>query len=134
MPEDKINGLKCVCWTYTVHAEDKIGNSIDLRHIGRFDTPTKASTYLRQNDGTWEFFSNFETCEPNTIAREQLLNMFGNKKINGDLCNMTEKERLEVIKHSYEVLHRLVKDLNERVEDAKEGIATSDQKLIMGGV
>lgn len=48
MPKDKINGLKCVSWTYTVHAEDKIGNSIDLRHIGRFDTPTKASTYIRE--------------------------------------------------------------------------------------
>ena len=80
MPEDKINGLKCVSWTYTVHAEDKIGNSLDLRHIGRFDTPTKASTYIRKNDGAWEFFSNFETCEPYTTAREQLLNVFGNKK------------------------------------------------------
>lgn len=80
MPEDKINGLKCVSWTYTVHAEDKIGNSLDLRHIGRFDTPTEASTYIRKNDGTWEFFSNFETCEPNTTAQEQLLNVFGNKK------------------------------------------------------
>lgn len=80
MPEDKINGLKCVSWTYTVHAEDKIWNSLDLRHIGRFDTPTKASTYIRKNDGAWGFFSNFETCEPNTTAREQLLNVFGNKK------------------------------------------------------
>ena len=53
MPEDKINGLKCVSWTYTVHAEDKIGNSLDLRHIGRFDTPTKASTYIRENGGHW---------------------------------------------------------------------------------
>lgn len=80
MPEDKRNGLKCVSWTYTVHAEDKIGNSLDLRHIGRFDTPIKASTYIRENGGHWEFFSNFETCEPNTTAREQLLNVFGNKK------------------------------------------------------
>lgn len=46
MPENKINGLKCVSWTYTVHAEDKIGNNMDLRHVGRFDTPTKASTYM----------------------------------------------------------------------------------------
>ena len=45
---------------------------------------------------------------------------------------MTEKEKLEVIKHSYEVLQSLVKDLTERVKDAKDGIATSDQNLIMG--
>lgn len=40
---------------------------------------------------------------------------------------MTEKEKLEVIKHSYEVLQGLVKD-------AKDGIATSDQNLIMGSL
>ena len=56
------------------------------------------------------------------------------KKINGEQCNMTEKEKLEVIKHSYEVLQGLVKDLNERVKDAKDGIATSDQNLIMGSL
>ena len=85
MPEDKItnaviNGLKCVSWTYTVRAEDKNGNSLDLKHVGRFDTPNKASTYIRSNNGKWEFFSNFETCEPGTTAREQLLSVFGNKK------------------------------------------------------
>jgi len=47
---------------------------------------------------------------------------------------MTEKERLEVIKHSYEVLQGLVKDLTERVKDAQEGIDTSDQNLIMGSL
>ena len=47
---------------------------------------------------------------------------------------MTEKEKLEVIKHSYEVLQGLVKDLTERVNDAQEGIATSDQNLIMGSL
>ena len=47
---------------------------------------------------------------------------------------MTEKEKLEVIKHSYEVLQGLVKDLNERVKDAQEGIANSDQNLIMGSL
>ena len=56
MPEDKINGLKCVSWTYTVHAEDRFGNSMDLRHVGRFDTPTKASSYIRENCGAWAFF------------------------------------------------------------------------------
>ena len=87
MQEDKvtnavINGLKCVSWTYTVRAEDKNGNSLDLRHVGRFETPTKASTYIRQNNGEWQFFSNFETCEPNTTARESLLNMWGDNKKN----------------------------------------------------
>lgn len=80
MPGSKINGLKCVSWTYTVHAEDRLGNSMDLRHVGHFDTPNKASTYFRQNGSEWEFLSNFETCEPNTTARESLLNMWGNKK------------------------------------------------------
>lgn len=85
MQEDKvtnavINGLKCVSWTYTVRAEDKNGNSLDLRHVGRFETPNKASTYIRQNGGSWEFLSNFEICEPNTTARESLLNIWGNKK------------------------------------------------------
>lgn len=47
---------------------------------------------------------------------------------------MTEKEKLDVIKHSYEVLQSLVKDLTERVKDAREGIATSDQNLIMGSL
>lgn len=47
---------------------------------------------------------------------------------------MTDKEKLEVIKHSYEVLQGLVKDLNERVKDAQEGIANSDQNLIMGSL
>ena len=56
------------------------------------------------------------------------------KKINGEQRNMTEKEKLEVIKHSYEVLQSLVKDLTERVKDAQEGIATSDQNLIMGSL
>ena len=54
------------------------------------------------------------------------------KKINGEQRNMTEKEKLEVIKHSYEVLQSLVKDLTERVKDAKDGIATLDQNLIIG--
>ena len=47
---------------------------------------------------------------------------------------MTEKEKLDVIKHSYEVLQSLVKDLTERVQDAKDGIATLDQNLIMGSL
>lgn len=47
---------------------------------------------------------------------------------------MTAKEKFEVIKHSYEVLQGLVKDLNERVKDAQEGVAISDQNLIMGSL
>ncbi len=47
---------------------------------------------------------------------------------------MTEKERLEVIKHSYEVLQGLIKDLTERVKDAQEGIDTSERNLIMGSL
>ncbi len=47
---------------------------------------------------------------------------------------MTEKERLEFIKHSYEVLQGLVNDLNKRIKDAQEGIVTSDRNLIMGSL
>lgn len=39
---------------------------------------------------------------------------------------MTEKEKLEVINHSYEVLQGLVKDLSARVKDAQEGVDISD--------
>ena len=47
---------------------------------------------------------------------------------------MTEKEKLEVINHSYEVLQGLVKDLSSRVKDAQEGVDISDQNLIMGSL
>lgn len=47
---------------------------------------------------------------------------------------MAEKERLEVIKHSYEVLQGLVKDLAERVKDAQEGVDTLERNLIMGSL
>lgn len=80
MPENMIDSLTTTTWEYMVHAEDKKGNSLDLKHVGRFDTPNKASTYIRQNGGEWEFFSNFETCEPNMTARESLLRVFNNKK------------------------------------------------------
>lgn len=45
---------------------------------------------------------------------------------------MTSKERLEVIKRSYEVLQGLVKRINEQVSDAKEGVDENKQDLIMG--
>ena len=47
---------------------------------------------------------------------------------------MTDKEKLEVIKHFYEALQGLVKDLTKRVKDAQEGIAISDRNLIMGSL
>ena len=47
---------------------------------------------------------------------------------------MTEKERLEVIKHSYEVFQGLVKALSKSVKDAQEGIDISAQNLIMGSL
>ena len=80
MQKNIIDSLTMTTWEYMVHAEDKKGNTLDLKHVGRFDTPNKASTYIRQNGGKWEFFSNFETCEANTTARERLLNTWGNKK------------------------------------------------------
>ena len=47
---------------------------------------------------------------------------------------MTEKEKLEVIKHSYEVLSKLVKRIDQQVKDAREGIITADRNLIMGSL
>lgn len=47
---------------------------------------------------------------------------------------MTEKEKMEVTKHSYEVLTKLVKRIDKQVKDAKEGIKTSDRNLIMGSL
>ncbi|MBO4674983.1 MAG: hypothetical protein J5601_02720 [Elusimicrobiaceae bacterium] len=47
---------------------------------------------------------------------------------------MTDTDKLEVIKHSYEILKRLVKRLEEQVKDAQDGIKTSDRNLIMGSL
>ena len=47
---------------------------------------------------------------------------------------MTEKERLEVIKHSYEVLQGLVKEVTEKISDAQDGIKENNRDLIMGSL
>ena len=47
---------------------------------------------------------------------------------------MNEKERLEMIKHSYSLLEGLVRRINERVIDAKEGVKEENQNLIMGSL
>ena len=47
---------------------------------------------------------------------------------------MTEKERLEVIKHSYEVLQGLVKEVTEKISDAQDGIKEDNRDLIMGSL
>ena len=47
---------------------------------------------------------------------------------------MTEKERLEVIKHSYEVLQGLVKEVTEKISDAQDGIKADNRDLIMGSL
>ena len=47
---------------------------------------------------------------------------------------MTEKERLEVIKHSYEVLQGLAKEVTEKISDAQDGIKEDNRDLIMGSL
>lgn len=47
---------------------------------------------------------------------------------------MNEQDKLEVIKHSYEVLSKLVNRIERQVKDAREGIITADRNLIMGSL
>ena len=47
---------------------------------------------------------------------------------------MTEKERLEVIKQSYEVLQGLAKEVTEKISDAQDGIKADNRDLIMGSL
>lgn len=47
---------------------------------------------------------------------------------------MTDKERLEVIKHSYEVLQGLSKEVTEKISDAQDGIKEDNRDLIMGSL
>jgi hypothetical protein len=47
---------------------------------------------------------------------------------------MNEKEKLELMKHSYSILKDLVKDINKRMADAEEGIKESNRNLIIGSL
>jgi hypothetical protein len=47
---------------------------------------------------------------------------------------MDEKEKLELMKHSYSILKDLVKDINKRMADAEEGIKESNRNLIIGSL
>ena len=47
---------------------------------------------------------------------------------------MNEKEKLELMKHSYSILKDLVNDINKRMADAEEGIKESNINLIMGSL
>lgn len=47
---------------------------------------------------------------------------------------MPDKEQLEVMKYSYKVLQGLVKQINERIKDAQEGIDENSPNLIMGSL
>ena len=47
---------------------------------------------------------------------------------------MTDKERLEVIKHSYEVLQGLAKEVTEKISDAQDAIKEDNRDLIIGSL
>ena len=47
---------------------------------------------------------------------------------------MNEKEKLELMKHSYSILKDLVNDINKRMADAEEGIKENNRNLIMGSL
>lgn len=47
---------------------------------------------------------------------------------------MNDQDKLEVIKHSFEVLSKLVNRIEKQVKDAREGIITADRNLIMGSL
>ena len=47
---------------------------------------------------------------------------------------MNEKEKLELMKHSYSILKDLVNDINKRMADAEEGIKDGNRNLIIGSL
>lgn len=47
---------------------------------------------------------------------------------------MNEKEKLELMRHSYSILKDLVNDINKRMADAEEGIKENNRNLIMGSL
>ena len=47
---------------------------------------------------------------------------------------MDEKEKLELMKHSYSILKDLVNDINKRMADAEEGIKEGNRNLIIGSL
>ena len=47
---------------------------------------------------------------------------------------MTKEEKLQFIKQSYSVMETLVKDINEKMANAKEGMAENNANLIIGSL
>lgn len=47
---------------------------------------------------------------------------------------MTKEEKLQFIKQSYSVMEALVKDINERMANAKEGVEENNANLIIGSL
>ncbi len=47
---------------------------------------------------------------------------------------MTKEEKLQFIKQSYSVMEALVKDINEKMNNAKEGVEENNANLIMGSL
>jgi hypothetical protein len=47
---------------------------------------------------------------------------------------MTKEEKLQFIKQSYRIMETLVKDINEEMSNAKEGVAENSAKLIIGSL
>lgn len=47
---------------------------------------------------------------------------------------MTKEEKLQFIKQSYSVMETLIKDINERMDNAKEGMEENNANLIIGSL
>lgn len=47
---------------------------------------------------------------------------------------MTKEEKLQFIKQSYRVMEAIVKDINEKMNNAKEGVVENNANLIIGSL
>lgn len=47
---------------------------------------------------------------------------------------MTKEEKLQFINQSYSIMETLIKDINEKMANAKEGVGENNTNLIMGSL
>ena len=76
-----LSDFEAISWEYVVHCEDKKGQKLILKSIGKFSTPYEAVTFISENGRDWQFFGNFEVCDKSKTARSSFLDMW-KKNIN----------------------------------------------------
>ena len=47
---------------------------------------------------------------------------------------MIKEEKIKILKETFDILKTLTKEINEKVENAKEGVMDNNANLIMGGL